>query len=371
MQKLELNLKETSEGSISQEDFIKIYWQKKPLLIRNAINITEINFNRDDLASLALIEEIDARIVTSNKEDYKVQLPPYKKKQLKKFPKEHASLVVRNVDSYSRTLKRQWSKFNFIPEFNREDIMVSFASDKGGVGPHLDSYDVFMLQLTGKKDWYYSDQPLQKPKLLKNDSIQLLSDTSPLINHCTLEPGDILYLPEHYGHNGISDGNSINVSFAFRSLNNQVYQSLLADFLTTDEIEKLSYRIEDADLQINQALSDLKNNYSDIQSSIEFKCYLYRFLSQAFIGEFIGEEPPSNKITHYPIGNLRSLQFEHENDLFFFINGFQFEILPSDGEVSQKLSNAMGCNLEDKRHSKQFISMITELIDLELISKAK
>ena len=142
-------------GGISAEQFLAEYWQKKPLIVRNALPEIVGMFEPDDIKELALDDDVTARLITQNgqkHDQWQVKNSPLSAKDFKKLPR-YWTLLVQAVDHYSLELADLWKQFSFIPQWRRDDIMVSYAPQGGSVGQHFDFYDVFLLQGFGHRRW--------------------------------------------------------------------------------------------------------------------------------------------------------------------------------------------------------------------------
>ncbi|HKK15448.1 MAG TPA: cupin domain-containing protein, partial [Gammaproteobacteria bacterium] len=143
-------------GDLAPEEFLKNYWQKQPCLIRQAIPAYTCPVDPDELAGLACEPDSQARLVIENRHksnDWQVEYGPFSEETFRQLPSTNWSLLVRHVDRFVPSIQALLSGFDFIPNWRIDDVMISYATDGGSVGPHLDSYDVFLLQGTGRRHW--------------------------------------------------------------------------------------------------------------------------------------------------------------------------------------------------------------------------
>lgn len=206
-------------GNLSVDHFLTEYWQKKPLFIRNALSEISSPIAADILAGLACEEGVESRIVIQNKTDNKWELQhgPFSEETFSALPTSHWTLLVQAVDHWMPQAAKFLEQFNFIPRWRIDDLMVSYAAEGGGVGPHFDNYDVFLVQTNGKRKWEIGEQCDEDSPLVENLPISILSDFK-ATDTWVLEPGDILYVPPGYGHNGIAVGDDcITCSVGFRA----------------------------------------------------------------------------------------------------------------------------------------------------------
>jgi 50S ribosomal protein L16 3-hydroxylase len=194
--------------------FLRDYWQKKPLLIKNPWRGWQNPLDPDELAGLACEDEVESRLVVQRNTAAKGQPPqnlwsvehgPIPEQRFSKLPEHDWTLLVQAVDHYVLEVAALLEPFRFIPNWRIDDVMVSYATDNGGVGPHFDQYDVFLIQGLGQRRWQVGGLCDHTTALLPHDELRLLANFEPL-EEWLLEPGDILYLPPRYAHNGIAVG---------------------------------------------------------------------------------------------------------------------------------------------------------------------
>lgn len=211
-------------GGLSATKFLREYWQKKPLLIRHAFPKFQGLLNKDDLISLSTTEEAQSRLVRYHQNKWTLLHGPFKKHNLTQL-KGNWALLVQDVHHFLPEAQALIKHFNFIPHARFDDLMVSFAPHGGGVGPHVDQYDVFLLQGYGKRLWQISSE--KNHRLLEDSPLKILKNFQ-AEQEWLLEPGDMLYLPPNYAHNGIAVGDCMTYSIGFRAPS---YQTLMHEFL--------------------------------------------------------------------------------------------------------------------------------------------
>ncbi|MCJ8161805.1 ribosomal protein uL16 3-hydroxylase [Acinetobacter zhairhuonensis] len=207
-------------GGITAEQFLAEYWQKKPLLVRNALpeiaNILEPN----DVMELALEEHVTARLIKQKDKDpnqWSVKSSPLIKGDFQKMPKLW-TLLVQAVDHYSFDLAELWKKFPFIPQWRRDDIMVSYAPKGGSVGKHFDFYDVFLVQGYGHRRWQLGQMCDGNTEFVSGQPLKLLPEMQVDFDE-VLAPGDLLYVPPGLSHYGVAEDDCLTFSFGFRMPN--------------------------------------------------------------------------------------------------------------------------------------------------------
>ncbi|MFV8193394.1 JmjC domain-containing protein [Acinetobacter soli] len=207
-------------GGITAEQFLNEFWQKKPLLVRNAmpeiINILE----PDDVKELAIEETVSARLIKQKDKDpnqWSVKSSPLIKGDFQKLPKLW-TLLVQAVDHYSFDLAELWKKFPFIPQWRRDDIMVSYAPKGGSVGQHFDFYDVFLVQGYGHRRWQLGQMCDENTAFVAGQPLKLLPEMDVYFDE-VLAPGDLLYVPPGLSHYGVAEDDCLTFSFGFRMPN--------------------------------------------------------------------------------------------------------------------------------------------------------
>lgn len=207
-------------SQLSVEKFLSEYWQKKPLLIRAALPNFTNPLSADELAGLAMEEELESRLVIQSLDKlpgWKLKRGPFSKKDFKNLPLSHWTLLVQGVDRFIPDVTALLDYFNFIPQWRVDDIMISYAVDQGSVGPHYDHYDVFLYQASGSRKWLLTTQNCVESNYVPNIELRIMKEFE-IEQEYILEEGDMLYLPAQVGHHGISLSNDcMTFSFGYRS----------------------------------------------------------------------------------------------------------------------------------------------------------
>ena len=203
-------------GGISPARFMRQYWQKKPLLIRQAVPGMQPLLARAALFALAGQDDVESRLITraSKGGTWRLRHGPFARTAIPKLSQPGWTLLVQGLDLHLDAAHALLEQFAFVPRARLEDLMVSFATDGGGVGPHFDSYDVFLLQAQGQRRWRIGRQ---KDLTLQADvPLKILRDFQPE-QEWLLEAGDMLYLPPRYAHDGVAQGECMTYSIGFRA----------------------------------------------------------------------------------------------------------------------------------------------------------
>lgn len=207
-------------GGITAEQFLSEYWQKKPLLVRNAMPEIASLLEPNDVMELALEEHVTARLIKQKDRDpnqWSVKSSPLLKADFQKMPKLW-TLLVQAVDHYSFDLSALWKKFPFIPQWRRDDIMVSYAPQGGSVGKHFDFYDVFLVQGYGHRRWQLGQMCDTETPFVPGQPLKLLPEIEVDFDE-VLAPGDLLYVPPGLAHYGVAEDDCLTYSFGFRMPN--------------------------------------------------------------------------------------------------------------------------------------------------------
>ncbi|APW37595.1 cupin [Rhodoferax koreense] len=201
-------------GGLSPQQFMKRHWQKKPLLIRQAVPGLKPLLDRAALFDLAGDEAVESRLVQQVGTSWKLRQGPFMRRALPPVKQPGWTLLVQGVDQHVDAVHALLQQFRFAPDARLDDLMISYASDGGGVGPHFDSYDVFLLQAHGRRRWRIGRQ--KDLSLVDGAPLKILANFEPE-QEFVLEPGDMLYLPPRYAHDGVAEGECMTYSIGFRA----------------------------------------------------------------------------------------------------------------------------------------------------------
>lgn len=280
-------LKTIPLGDLAHETFLREHWQKKPLLIRQALPGFNGLLTKQELMALSGHEDAQSRLVTYSNHQWRLRHGPLKKRDFENLPGDAWSLLVQDVNHFIPAANDLLQKFSFIPYARLDDLMASFAPAGGGIGPHYDSYDVFLLQGPGRRRWEIAadydntlipDAPLKILRHFKAEQTWIL------------EPGDMLYLPPNYAHHGVAVDACMTYSIGFRAPSHQelIDQFLiyLQDHLSVDGW----YTDPDLKLQRNpfEIDSDMQRQVRSILKKITWK----RSDIEEFLGIYLTEPKP-------------------------------------------------------------------------------
>ena len=369
-------------NNLCEQEFLNQYWQKKPLLIKQGFTDFQDPIEAEELAGLAMEESIESRIVTNHNNDWQAYQGPFE--DFEKLTEQHATLLVQAVDHWHSDAAQLLQPFRFIPNWRIDDLMISYSTPKGGVGPHLDQYDVFIIQGEGKRHWRVGlpdptvKQFAQNKKLLQVEQFEAVID-------CILEPGDILYIPPGCPHEGYAIENALNYSVGFRAPNQQDLFSSFADHvIDTDSGQK---RYTDHTLALRDSKGELLQSETDkvktlmqalLNNDELFKHWLGNTLSQAKhemdlapLEEPINCEQMSDFIANNAeeferLGGVRAIYQQLEDTLLLSINGENYPLPLCDLNAVKLLTDHDYVNTDDlnaAQPSLVFIQTFTTLVN--------
>ena len=334
-------------GDITPAQFLRDYWQKKPLLIRQAIPGFKPVVKFETLAALAQQDDVESRLITQADTGWAMQQGPFASTP----PQSQSAwtMLVQGVNLHNAAADALLRQFRFLPDARLDDLMISFATDGGGVGPHFDSYDVFLLQAEGQRRWKISAQ--KDLSLVEGMPLKILKHFVP-DQEFVLEPGDMLYLPPHYAHDGVAIGNCQTYSIGFRAPSYQVLGEAFLQFMA-DSID-LPGNYADPDLAFAKNPAEIPRHMLD---TIGAEMNKVRFTDDdvaIFLGEHLSE-PKHNVFFKGPSRPLTPARFllsatkkgvalSRKSQMLYrgkhvFINGESFAIGRDDKVQLEALAN--------------------------------
>ncbi|MEP2103488.1 MAG: cupin domain-containing protein [Parasphingorhabdus sp.] len=243
--------------------FLQGSWQKKPLHIKNPWAAWANPLVPDELAGLACEEGVESRLVTQSDATWQLEHGPLAEERFDSLGRSNWTLLVQAVDQQVPAVSALIEPFRFIPNWRIDDVMVSFAADQGGVGPHFDQYDVFLIQGAGKRRWQVGGHCDENSALLPHDDLRLLANFE-AEETFICEPGDILYIPPGVSHDGIAMGDDcMTYSIGFRAPSRSELIGDWCDDLLADMQEQEDDRYGDPDLAIQENPGEISINAVD------------------------------------------------------------------------------------------------------------
>jgi 50S ribosomal protein L16 3-hydroxylase len=367
-------------NQMTQQEFLDEYWQKKPVVIRQGFKDFADPIAPDELAGLAMEEQVESRLVHKTDGKWQAAFGPFE--SYEHLGTQDWSLVVQALDNFSEEVAEMIEPFRFIPHWRLDDIMASFAMPGGSVGPHIDNYDTFICQGSGKRHWRVGNNG-EHVEFAAHEALLHVEAFESIID-VELETGDILYIPPGFPHEGISLDTSMSFSVGFRGNSAVSVLSAFADHLIDNE--KGSQLLTDPDRQVVSHSGEVSNNdYASIKSQVQnllddeasFKAFTGQFLTAAKhdLDIMVPDEPfglteVSNLLNSHAIkrlGGLRAFYFEDTIEQgLCYINGSELQF-SSDIANGVKLlcdnvmltPNAMS----EWSHNAAFVELTTELLN--------
>jgi 50S ribosomal protein L16 3-hydroxylase len=272
-------------NGLTPTNFLTEYWHKKPLLIRQAIPNFKGLLSPNDLARLACEDDVQARIISQKKDTWQVKHGPFDDANFAKLGKKNWTLLVQGVNQYLPEAADLLAQFNFIPHARLDDLMVSYAPIGGGVGAHVDSYDVFLLQGSGKRNWKISAQT--ELSLVENAPLSILKNFK-AEKEWVLDPGDMLYLPPQIAHLGVSESDDcMTYSIGFRSPKTEELQHEFLNYLQDHIFTESLY--SDPDLRLQNHPAEISNDMISNVDNILQKITWNKQHIADFLGKYLSE----------------------------------------------------------------------------------
>ena len=373
---MRLNRKTHILGKTSVNDFLKNYWQKKPLLIKNAIPNFVSPITESDLFIIAQNEEAVSRLIEHKQGVWQVKYGPFKKSDLPKKTNIPWTILVQNINHYFPFAESFLNLFKFIPYARLDDLMISYATKKGSVGPHFDSYDVFLFQAQGAREWKISDQ--KKFTLDKQSSIKIITNFKSK-NSWVLKPGDMLYLPPNIGHWGISQSDDcVTYSIGFRAPGTFEIQSKFLDFIQDHLITNENEIYKDPNLTPQKNPAEISSNMTKAMRNIVDRLRWDKSSINHFIGQLLSEpiessifetrNPLSLKAFQKSIAH-KTLRLNSKTRMLFIKNNFYIngEFIKIDKKYTsflKQLANDREISLESTLNKRDLNALGIALLPL-------
>lgn len=275
-------------GGLTVPQFLSRHWQKKPLVVRNAMPGFTGTLQATEVIRLACRDDVESRLVRGIGRRLSLEHGPFRASRFRALPARNWTLLVQGLNTHNAAAERLLRRFRFIPYARLDDVMVSYAAPGGGVGPHLDSYDVFLLQGEGRRLWRIGRPG--KPQLVRNSPLRILRNFEPAEEYL-LEAGDLLYLPPGWGHDGVALDECMTYSIGFRA---PARQELLSEYLMrTSEHINLSGLYQDPDLRAQRMPAEIPAAMIDKTMRLVASLRHSRRGVRDFLGEYLSEPKPN------------------------------------------------------------------------------
>ena len=298
----------TALGDISVDEFMAVYWHRKPLLIRQAFKDFKSPVSPDEVLDVAFGDDAQARLIRkstkASADTWRLDHAPLD--FIPSLKTKNWTVLLQGADTEWDSIAALLGQFRFVTAARLDDLMISVASNGGGVGPHIDSYDVFLLQAHGKRHWRWGKPTRSQTTLQANQPLRILKEFYSS-DEAVLEPGDMLYLPPGWAHDGVAQGVCMTFSIGFRSATRK---ELTADFLgriASDAVtaSRATHRLKD----ISRTPSKTPAALTETLRAAYSEWLLSWRPSQQQIDQFLGEhlsEPRANVVFNPPSSKGRS-----------------------------------------------------------------
>lgn len=273
--------------NFSLQEFVQNYWQKKPVVIKSGFADFVDPITAEELAGLSLEEDVDSRFISNADDSWVAEHGPLEEDKFSTLGESHWQLVVQAANHWHAGAAALVTPFKQIPQWIFDDVMISYSTPNGGVGPHIDQYDVFIIQGLGKRHWRVGDiDQGQYEEVIQANALRQIKQFDAIIDE-VLEPGDILYIPPGFPHEGYALENSLSYSIGYRTPKEQELLSNFADFYLAQNL---------GEEHVSTANMALQNNFGEITpaslqqlTSIIEKSLKQENLMKDFIGTMLSQ----------------------------------------------------------------------------------
>ncbi|MES9869425.1 MAG: cupin domain-containing protein [Sedimenticola sp.] len=337
---MKLNFQE----GIDSKRFLSDYWQQKPLLIRQGFPDYHPPLTAEELAGLSCDEDIESRIVLEKDgvRPWEARNGPFDESAFASLPETHWTLLVQDVDKHIPEVADLLDPFRFLPDWRLDDIMISYAADQGSVGPHIDDYDVFLVQVRGKRRWMIHTNEVSDEDYIPGLDLRILPEFEAEFDW-VMEPGDVLYLPPNVAHWGIAQGNDcMTCSVGFRAPTFQEMAAAWCDDLVSTKVPSSRYRDGEIGLQESsaeitpQALARVRRQLNSylLSTPQEQDRWFGRFITESKIHLQVSPRSESNSVeTVIALFESSGLLYRNGWSRFAYIEGNdQCDYLFANGE---------------------------------------
>ena len=327
-------------GDLSPETFMRRHWQKKPLLVRGAVPGVLPPVTRKQLFDLAAQEDVESRLIVRSGDDWSLNKGPITKRP--PLAQHDWTLLVQGVDQHVQAAHDLLARFRFVPDARLDDLMISYASDGGGVGPHFDSYDVFLLQVQGRRRWRIgrlADDTLREGlplKVLANFEAE---------EEWLLEPGDMLYLPPRWAHDGTAEGECMTCSIGFRAApRHEAAREVLLRLMDEDE-DAPSILYRDPKQAATTTPGRLPADLQAFARDAVTRLLSEKFVLDAALGEWLTEPKPQVWFDEgEPLAADAGIALDRRTRMLYddhhvFINGESYRAAGRDAALMRRLAD--------------------------------
>lgn len=331
------------------------YWQKRPLLIRAAVPGVQPPLARQQLFALAARDDVESRLIQRAGAAWSLRHGPFSRRQLPPLQRAGWTLLVQGVDLHDPAAHELLSRFRFVPDARLDDLMISYATQGGGVGPHFDSYDVFLLQVHGRRRWRIGR--LRDATLVPDVPLKILAGFEPEEEHL-LEPGDMLYLPPRWAHDGVAEGECMTCSIGFRApARNEIACEVLQRMLDGEQADTASALYRDPSQAATETAARIPAALQSFAAdAVERLLRDPQPLARA-LGEWLSEPKPAVSFSagaglSSDTGVMldRRTRMLYDND-HVFINGEAYKATGRDAALMRELADRRGLSAPQWRRA--------------------
>jgi 50S ribosomal protein L16 3-hydroxylase len=330
-------------GGLSPAKFMRRHWQKRPLLIRQAVPGLSSFVSRAELFALAGQEGVESRVIAHQGKGWTLKHGPFSRRSLPPVSRPAWTLLVQGLDTHLDAAHELLSRFRFVPDARLDDLMVSWASDGGGVGPHVDSYDVFLLQIHGQRRWRIA--PPGDATLVEGVPLKILKHFEPQ-EDWTLEPGDMLYLPPGWGHDGVAVGECMTASIGFRAAGRaELRDEMLQRMLDSSERPDVDDLYRDPRQPATEQPGRIPEALLQFATHEVVRWVLEPHALACALGEVLSEPKPSVWFdAGAPLAEGRGVRLDRRTRMLYderhvFINGDAFRAAGRDATAMRRLAD--------------------------------
>ena len=357
-------------NELTEEEFLKDFWEKKPYVFRNVIKNPNELIDIDDLKEMASDEFYESRLIKKEMDAWEVKDGPFENMEYAD-KKKNWTLINHNLDLYLPKVKEVVNNLNFLPKWLFDDAMSTYSTTGSSVGAHIDNYNVFILQLSGSRTWKIQLDP--KKGFIPELEVKILKEFYEDEEY-QLNPGDMIYIPPHVAHHGISNTQSLSLSLGYKSLEDKklMEQFCMYQFqrFDSDDFYKTNFKkpSQSPTLINDDIIEDLRKRLlNNISDPVSFKNFLLTHTSAPKRPteplEFEWEE----FITLFKQKSLfrdeyaRFSCIKNKDSYSYGINEFIFDIDLNQAHLLDKISNL---NNQDEINFNEYSSIESILYEL-------
>lgn len=366
-------------AGLTPEDFLSQYWQKQPLKCPGALTDYVPPVTADELAGLACEDEVESRIVLLSEGHWQLATGPFGEETFESLPHSQWTLLVQDLDQHVSEVGELLELLDFLPSWRIDDVMASFAAPGGSVGPHYDHYDVFLLQVSGKRRWQWTSHFDRKARI-EDAELNLLSSFEPE-EEWELGPGDMLYLPPHVAHYGVASGPCVTYSLGCRapSLSDMVahaahtLMSELDDGVRYTDRDRApvrsQYRLDNASLSQARQLLEEHLTLSERQLAVSFGCLVTEPKALFALDPMPLSQSRAERSIKYAkklvkAKGSRWLDYVSKDEALLFANGQCFTFPPAAAKLTELLCTRREFSVSELSEWLELPEVETRLVEL-------